>query len=285
LLKVLHKKPGDTFDAGVLGGKLGRGRIEEAADDGSLLFSLDLEEAPPPRLPVRLGVGFPRPIQLKRLLRDLSNLGVEAVDLLETDLGEKSYRDTKLLLDGGARAAMIEGAVQARDTGLPRLSVYSSLEAWLAEKPWAAAPSGATSDALKPGNRTAALFGAPVMPPFCGNTLSRATSDALKPLPGTVAVTGAPVMLPFGGNTLSRATSDALLVAADNVRPEGSFAALPTLKQAVVLAIGPERGWSDRERDLFGAAGFARLSLGGRALRTETACVAAVILGAWRFFS
>jgi 16S rRNA U1498 N3-methylase RsmE len=33
-----------------------------------------------------------------------------------------------------------------------------------------------------------------------------------------------------------------------------------------------------RERDLLEAAGFLRLSLGSRALRTETACVAAAIL-------
>jgi RsmE family RNA methyltransferase len=133
------------------------------------------------------------------------------VDLLGTDLGEKSYRDTRLLAGGGARAALVEGAVQARDTGLPRLSVYAGLDAWLAEKPWAAS--------------------------------------------------AAP-----------------LLAAADNVRPGGSLAGLPPVKGAVVLAIGPERGWSDRERDLFEAAGFIRLSLGSRALRTETACTAAVVL-------
>jgi RsmE family RNA methyltransferase len=46
----------------------------------------------------------------------------------------------------------------------------------------------------------------------------------------------------------------------------------------VVLAIGAERGWSDRERDLLEEAGFLRLSLGDRALRTETACVAATVI-------
>jgi RsmE family RNA methyltransferase len=45
-----------------------------------------------------------------------------------------------------------------------------------------------------------------------------------------------------------------------------------------VLAIGPERGWSDRERDLLEDSGFLRMSLGRRALRTETACVAAAVL-------
>jgi RsmE family RNA methyltransferase len=43
----------------------------------------------------------------------------------------------------------------------------------------------------------------------------------------------------------------------------------------VVLVIGSERGWSDEERDELEAAGFLRLSMGERALRTETACVLA----------
>ncbi len=212
LLKVLHKKPGDSFDAGILGGHLGTGRIESISSDGALTYSLDLPMDPPPRLPIRIAVGFPRPIQLRRLLRDLSNLGLLAVDLMGTDLGEKSYRDTKLLTDGGARAALIEGAVQARDTTIPSLSTYPNLEAWLEEQPW-------------------------------------------KKTPG-----------------------DTFLIAPDNVRPVGAMANLPIRQCPVVLAIGPERGWSDRERDLLETAGFARLSLGKRALRTETACVAAAVL-------
>ena len=123
LLKVLHKKAGDTFEAGIVGGNLGIGRIDTVRLDGSVVYSLDLREEPPPRYPVRIAVGFPRPIQIRRLLRDLSNMGLEAVDLIGTELGEKSYRDTKLLTDGGARAALIEGAVQARDTRIPVLSV------------------------------------------------------------------------------------------------------------------------------------------------------------------
>jgi len=46
----------------------------------------------------------------------------------------------------------------------------------------------------------------------------------------------------------------------------------------MVLAVGSERGWSDKERDLLENAGFIRLSMGERALRTETACVAAAVL-------
>jgi RsmE family RNA methyltransferase len=214
---VLHKKTGDFFEAGILGGCRGTGRIEKINLDGSILVSLKADEEPPPRLPLRVAVGFPRPIQLRRLLRDLSNLGVEAIDLLGTDLGEKSYRDTKLLNDGGAKDALVEGAVQSRDTSIPALSVFVSLDAWLRERPW-----------------------------------DKGASGPARPLP--------------------------ILAAADNVRPEGAMARLSPIRGPMVLAVGAERGWSDRERDALEAAGFLRLSLGGRALRTETACVAAAVL-------
>ena len=223
LLKVLRKKTGDNFDAGVLGVGLGKGKIEKIAADGSLEFSLDINTPPPPRMPVHIAVGFPRPIQIRRLLRDLSSLGVTAIDLVGTDLGEKSYRDTKLLDDGGARAALVEGAVQARDVTVPELRVFATLDLWLDECLWAC--------------------------PLAN--------------PGT------------------------LFIAADNVRPMGSVSKLETPrgklgtdngKAGAVVAIGPERGWSDRERTLLEAAGFLRLSMGNRALRTETACVAATVL-------
>jgi len=45
---------------------------------------------------------------------------------------------------------------------------------------------------------------------------------------------------------------------------------------AVVLAIGPEGGWSPHDLALLGAAGFAGIRLGPRVLRTETAGLAAI---------
>ena len=137
LLKVLRKKVGDTFEAGILGGDRGTGRIESIRLDGSVTFSISLrEEVFPPLYPLRMAIGFPRPIQIRRILRDLSNMGIIAVDFMGTELGEKSYRETKLFSDGGAHSALIEGAVQARDTRIPLLTVYKSLEEWLNERPW-----------------------------------------------------------------------------------------------------------------------------------------------------
>ena len=47
---------------------------------------------------------------------------------------------------------------------------------------------------------------------------------------------------------------------------------------AVVLAFGPERGWSNAERAALRGAGFVLAHLGQRVLRTETAVTAAVAL-------
>lgn len=46
----------------------------------------------------------------------------------------------------------------------------------------------------------------------------------------------------------------------------------------VIVAIGPERGWSARERDALRGNGFTLAHLGPRVLRTETASVAALAL-------
>jgi 16S rRNA (uracil1498-N3)-methyltransferase len=47
-------------------------------------------------------------------------------------------------------------------------------------------------------------------------------------------------------------------------------------ERTLVLAIGPEGGWSPRDRETLAAAGFAGLRLGPRILRTETAGIAAI---------
>lgn len=53
-----------------------------------------------------------------------------------------------------------------------------------------------------------------------------------------------------------------------------------TRPSGLVIAIGPEGGWTPRERTLAIEAGFGEISLGGRVLRAVTASVAAVAIGA-----
>jgi len=60
-------------------------------------------------------------------------------------------------------------------------------------------------------------------------------------------------------------------LALDNVEPEIPLKDYIPSKDETCLAIGPERGWSDREREMLREGGFSVCSLGDRVLRTETA--------------
>ena len=63
--------------------------------------------------------------------------------------------------------------------------------------------------------------------------------------------------------------------------PEGARTAAapsPDPVEPTLVAVGPEGGWSDFELRLFEDAGFRRISLGPRILRTDTAVVALLAL-------
>ena len=73
-------------------------------------------------------------------------------------------------------------------------------------------------------------------------------------------------------------------IALDNYEAEGALdTMLPEAAASVVLALGPERGWSPMERDVFRKNGWKLAHLGPQVLRAETACVAAVAATASRF--
>jgi 16S rRNA (uracil1498-N3)-methyltransferase len=62
--------------------------------------------------------------------------------------------------------------------------------------------------------------------------------------------------------------------------------AIPTLRQPgdlVALLVGPEGGWTDRDREQMAEAGWRAVSLGPQILRAETAAVAAlaIVNAAW----
>ncbi|MDR0910040.1 MAG: RsmE family RNA methyltransferase [Spirochaetaceae bacterium] len=218
LIKVLHKKAGDTFKAGLLGGNTGQGCITGIDGDGSVHCALRLDEKPPQKMLLSIALGFPRQIQLRRILRALSSMGIPEINLLSCDLGEKSYRDTKLLQDGGAEVAMREGLEQARDTVMPVLRVWDSVDLFISSRKFASQ----TSDA-------------------------KAQRGNLVPLE----------------------------ICADNAEGCASLSSVQLSRgQSVLLAVGPERGWSERERGLFDAGGYLRCSFGERAMSTETACIA-----------
>lgn len=127
LVKVLHKKPGDTFFAGIVGGQSGIGKVESIEAD-SMCFSFVPSGDGKPLTSLKMIIGFPRPIQLKRLLRDIAALGVKEVHLTGTELGEKSYMQSTLVEKGSAYKMLLDGTVQAGSTHVPELFLHKTLK-------------------------------------------------------------------------------------------------------------------------------------------------------------
>jgi len=141
IIKVLHKKTGDTFTAGIIDGQSGTATIREIGDD-AISFDFTAGGDGKPLTKLDMIIGFPRPIQLKRLLRDIAALGTGRVYLTGTDLGEKSYMQSTLVEKGAAYKMLLDGTVQAGSTHVPELFLYKTLDECLEAIEENAAASG-----------------------------------------------------------------------------------------------------------------------------------------------
>ena len=206
LLEVLHKKQGDDFTAGIIGGASGVATItciDVAARQ--IFFEFTATGNGKPLNPLKMIVGFPRPIQLRRLLRDVAALGVSELHLTGTELGEKSYMQSDLAQPDAAHQLLLEGTVQAGSTHVPEVFLHKSLK-----------------------------------------------------------------------ECLEHITKGERLICLDNINPVCALGEVQfSADMPVVAAIGSERGWTDKERNLLEQAGFIRCGMGERIMRTETAATVA----------
>lgn len=129
IIKVLHKKEGDSFTAGIIEGAAGSATITSIKDE-LIYFSFEPDSSIDEKQlhPLKMIIGFPRPIQLKRLLRDIAALGVKEVHLTGTELGEKSYLQSTLVEKGNAYKMLLDGTIQAGSTHVPQLFMHQNLK-------------------------------------------------------------------------------------------------------------------------------------------------------------
>jgi RsmE family RNA methyltransferase len=208
LVSILRAEPGDEFAAGILGGNIGRIHILQITEE-EISFRFISEGPPPPLYPLEIIIGAPRPLVSKRLLKDLSSLGLGVLHFVSAELGEKSYLSSGLWTADAYVRHLREGAEQASSTLLPEVRLHGGLRACLGE--------------FRPGG-----------PRF----------------------------------VLDPARENRRLMEAD-------FGTVSAGRETAVLAVGPERGWTERELLLFRAAGFEGVRLGQRILRTEAAALIA----------
>jgi len=134
LLTVLRRRPGDTFDAGVVNGPRGKGTLV-AVEEGQLLLTFSWGESPPPLHPLALLIGLPRPQTARDILREATALGVAAMHFIRTEKGEASYARSTLWTSGAWEECVISGAAQACCTRLPEVTHGRTLAEAIAALP------------------------------------------------------------------------------------------------------------------------------------------------------
>ncbi|MFA5852019.1 MAG: RsmE family RNA methyltransferase [Spirochaetales bacterium] len=127
IARILKKKTGDFIAAGCSDGTLGQARIESLSQDGLVLSYQPSSQAPSLR-PIRLLMGFPRPIQAGRILKDLTSLGIAELWFALSDLGEKSYAESTFFRNKEFENHLIEGAEQAGNPRLPEILSFWTMD-------------------------------------------------------------------------------------------------------------------------------------------------------------
>jgi RsmE family RNA methyltransferase len=118
--EVHRARIGDELAVGLLGGKMGRGRVLRL-DDEVLELALELNEDPPPKVPLNLVIAVPRPKVLNRVVAAAASLGVARIVLVNAWKVEKAYWASPRMKPESLQEQLLLGLEQAKDTVLPEL--------------------------------------------------------------------------------------------------------------------------------------------------------------------
>ena len=237
VLSVLHGAEGQTLKTGVLDGPVGTSVIERI--EGNAVTVRCTHETPSLQPWLDLILAPPRPRAMKRLLPQLASLGVHRIVLVGAEKVEKAFWGAQLLKEEIYRPLLIDGLQQAGTTSVPTIHIAKNFKRFLDFQ--------FNSDF---GGQSPLIVAHP--------SPLRGQSPALRGQSPAILGGQSPVF--FGGQAPVFLGGQA-----SNVRG-----------LSPVLAVGPEGGWTDAEVGLLEAKGFARMSLGPRILRTDTALIALI---------
>ena len=130
--QVLGAKVGDTLKIGQLEGNLGSAIIADMTPERILLSDVNLATVSPPKLNLTVVLALPRPKVLRRLIMDMTALGVHDIILINSYRTQKSYWQSPLLsrLD----EFVLEGLQQGVDTVAPRISLQKRFKPFVEDE-------------------------------------------------------------------------------------------------------------------------------------------------------
>ena len=119
--QVLELETGDRLKVGSLQGNLGSAVIEGVSDTQLKLTDIILDILPPSKLDLTVILALPRPKVLRRLIMDMTAIGVREIILVNSYRTDKSYWQSPMLarIDEFVR----EGLQQGVDTIPPLIQL------------------------------------------------------------------------------------------------------------------------------------------------------------------
>jgi RsmE family RNA methyltransferase len=123
IVDILGLQPGDRLRVGMVNGDMGSARVLNIRQ-GSVEIETHLTEPPLETPAIELVLALPRPIMLKRILKQATVLGVRRFHLIRASRVQKSYFQTRLLDPAEIQKILVQALEQAVDTRLPEVSVH-----------------------------------------------------------------------------------------------------------------------------------------------------------------
>ncbi len=120
LISINKIMKNDRLVCGLLNDKVGTGLITKISNN-FLEMKICLDKDPPKPLPLTLILALPRPKMLKRIIENVTSLGIKKIYLINSWRVEKSFWQSPLLKKDQLRKYMILGLEQSRDTILPQI--------------------------------------------------------------------------------------------------------------------------------------------------------------------
>ena len=126
IVKVLKSEVGAQLRIGIVDAEMGRATVLSVVSKYPFEVRLHVEfentslSAPQ----IDLLLALPRPIMLKRILSQVTALGVGSIHLVNANRVEKSFWDASILSEPEYRSHLIQGLEQAVDTRLPTVQLH-----------------------------------------------------------------------------------------------------------------------------------------------------------------
>jgi len=126
ILNVLRRKVGDITDVGLVDGPRGKAVLRKL-NEHQVVFDFSWDIEPPDLLPIDLIVGLSRPQTSRKILQEVTSLGVRSIYFASTDRGENSYASSKLWTTDQWQRLVRSGVEQAFSTRFPIVKFGISL--------------------------------------------------------------------------------------------------------------------------------------------------------------